>query len=58
LTASSTSSRSALEANENGCWVIEYGERPIANHANCPGSNRKFAAGGGSSTSVVVSPRS
>ena len=37
LTATSTSVRSALDENENGCWVRENGERPNANHANCPG---------------------
>src|SRR5918996_368446 len=38
--------------------LIAKGDRPIANHANCPGSKRNCAAGGGFSTSVVVSPRS
>src|ERR1700754_61967 len=58
LTAISTSSRSALDENENGGWVIENGDRPMANHANCPGWNPNFAAAGGLSTSVGGSPGS
>jgi len=34
LIASSTSPRSALEENENGYWVSENGDRPIADQAN------------------------
>src|SRR5262245_15598340 len=58
LTASSTSSRSALDANENGCCVREKGERPKANQPNCPGAKRNAVPDGGLSVSVVVSPRS
>src|SRR5919198_432609 len=56
LTAISTSSRSALDENENGCMVSEKGERPNANHANWPGSNRNRV--GGRNANVVVWPRS
>ena len=30
---------SATEENENGCWVIENGERSTAIQPNWPGSN-------------------
>jgi hypothetical protein len=38
--------------------VSENGERPIANHANCPGWNLNRAPSGGVSATVVVSPPS
>ena len=56
--ATSTSPRSALDENENGCWVSENAERPIANHANCPGWKVKSAPAGGVSATAVVSPGS
>src|SRR6185312_15163912 len=58
LIATSTLVRSALDEKENGCWVSENGERPNANHANCPGWKLKPFPVGGVSATVVVWPRS
>jgi hypothetical protein len=56
LIATSTSLFSALDENENGCCVSENGERPNANHANCPGWKSKVVPSGGVIAIVVVSP--